>query len=129
MGSHDRAPHPAENGDLSKASQPRRRVLLAEEEALFRDGLRSLLEDEFRVVGTVRDFESLRAAVARLRPDVVVAGLSLLLTLAPALGASGWVLRSSTGGELRAAVRSDAPRATIAGATAVTPRAGLYSVT
>ena len=153
MGSPDRAPHPAENGDLSKASQPRRRVLLAEEEALFRDGLRSLLEDEFRVVGAITDLESLRAAVARLRPDVVVAGLSLLLArgieeagalraatqdarivivareprsavpLAPALGASGWVLRSSTGGELRAAVRSDAPRATLAGATAVTPRA------
>lgn len=131
--------------------------MLAEEEALVRDGLQSLLEDDFRVVGAVTDFESLRAAAARLRPDVVVAGLSLLLARgieeacafraatgdarivivarepqsavpdAAGLGASGWVLRSSRGGELRAAVRaavrSDAPRTTFAGATAVTPRA------
>jgi DNA-binding NarL/FixJ family response regulator len=130
---------------------------------------RILLEVEFRVVGAVTTFDSLQAAAARLRPDVVVAGLSTLLARgiekasalraaardtrivvvareprsavphAPALGASGWVLRSSSGEALLAAVRaaanrpplalrspamrSDASQATIAGAAAVTPRA------
>ena len=55
------------------------RVLLAEEETLVREGLRLLLEGDFRVVGTVADAESLRAQTRRLRPDVVVAGLRLLL--------------------------------------------------
>lgn len=154
---------------LRKAPEPGLTVLIAEEEALVRDGLQSLLEVEFQVVGAVAAFDSLQAAAARLRPDVVVAGLSTLMARGsekacalraaaldtrivvvareprgavphgPALGASGWVLRSSRGGALleavRAAgnrpplavrspaVRSDAPRATIAGAPAVTPRA------
>jgi DNA-binding NarL/FixJ family response regulator len=125
---------------MRKASTPRRRVLLAEGETLLRDGLRKLLEDDFRVVGAVSDFESLRAGAARLRPDVVVAGLSLLLARgveaaralraaapdarlivlarepqsavpeASSLGASGWVLRSSTEGDLRAVVRAAANR-------------------
>jgi DNA-binding NarL/FixJ family response regulator len=55
------------------------RVLLAEEETLVREGLRLLLEGDFRVVGTVADAESLPAETRRLRPDVVVAGLRLLL--------------------------------------------------
>jgi DNA-binding NarL/FixJ family response regulator len=151
---------------MRKAFKPRRRVLLAEGETLLRDGLRKLLEDDFQVVGAVSDFESLRAGATRLRPDVVVAGLSLLLArgveaaralraAAPdarlivlarepqsavpqtsVLGASGWVLRSSTEGELRAAVRAAATRRRLpsrlptglgageeTGTTAVTPRA------
>ena len=60
----DRAPHPAENADLRKASEPRLKVLLAEEEALVRGGLQRMLEDDFRVAGAVADFESLRAAVS-----------------------------------------------------------------
>jgi len=155
---------------MRKARPPRPRILLAEEETLPRDAFRRLLEDEFRVVGAVPDVESLRRAATRLQPDVVVAALSLLLARgvdearvacaaagsarlvvvarepeaavaeAPLLGACAWVLRSSTAGELLAAVRaagnrpplalrspevrSDASRVTIAGAaTAVTPRA------
>jgi len=54
------------------------RVLLAEDETLFREGLRLLLEGDFRVVETVADAESLRTETLRLRPDVVVAGLRLL---------------------------------------------------
>ena len=55
------------------------RVLLAEEETLVREGLRLLLESDFRVVGTAADAGSLRREAHRLRPDVVVAGLRLLL--------------------------------------------------
>jgi DNA-binding NarL/FixJ family response regulator len=55
------------------------RVLLAEEETLVREGLRLLFEGHFRVVGTVADAESLSREARRLRSDVVVAGLRLLL--------------------------------------------------
>ena len=125
---------------MRKALHPRPRILLAEEETLVREGLQRLLEDEFRVVGTVPDVESLRRAATRLQPDVVVAGHSLLLARgvdearvaraaagnarlvvvarkpeaavaeAPLLGACAWVLRSSTAEELRAAVRAAAAR-------------------
>jgi DNA-binding NarL/FixJ family response regulator len=110
------------------------RVLLAEDETLVREGLRLLLEGDFRVVGTVADAESLRAETRRLRPDVVVAGLRLLLgcpdgalsktpgvafvVLASEgddaraerlrLDVSGWVLRSSTALDLREAVQAAA---------------------
>jgi DNA-binding NarL/FixJ family response regulator len=111
------------------------RVLLAEVETLVREGLRLLLEGDFRVVGTVADAESLRAETRRLRPDVVVAGLRLLLAIpdgilakaAPGvafvvvasegddaraerlrLDVSGWVLRSSTALDLREAVQAAA---------------------
>ena len=111
------------------------RVLLAEEETLVREGLRLLLEGDFRVVGTVADAGSLSREVRRLRPDVVVAGLRLLLAcpagalsgLAPGVAlvvlasegddaragllpndVLGWVLRSSTALDLREAVQAAA---------------------
>jgi len=110
------------------------RVLLAEEETLVREGLRLLLEGDFRVVGTVADAGSLSRETRRLRPDVVVAGLRLLLAgpdgalskntgvafvvLASEgddaraerlrLDVSGWVLRSSTALDLREAVQAAA---------------------
>jgi DNA-binding NarL/FixJ family response regulator len=111
------------------------RVLLAEEETLVREGLRLLLEGDFRVVGTVADAESLRREARRLRPDVAVAGLRLLLACpagalskaAPGvafvvlaserddaradllpLDVSGWVRRSSTALDLREAVQAAA---------------------
>ena len=111
------------------------RVLLAEDETLFREGLRLLLEGDFRVVGTVADAASLRAETRRLRPDVVVADLRLLLACPdgslskaapgvalvvlasevadaraepPPVDVSGWVLRSSTALDLREAVQAAA---------------------
>ena len=110
------------------------RVLLAEEETLVREGLRLLLEGDFRVVGTVADAGSLSREVRRLRPDVVVAGLRLLLACPDGalsktpgvafvvlasegddaraerlrLDVSGWVLRSSTALDLREAVQAAA---------------------
>jgi DNA-binding NarL/FixJ family response regulator len=114
------------------------RVLVAEEETLVRDALRLLLEREFHVVGAVPDFDALRRTSVRLRPDVVVAAMPLFAgrarpemralrnalpdgglvilareaakpnAIAAALGAARWVLRSSTVGELLAAVRAAA---------------------
>lgn len=112
------------------------RVLIAEEETLVREALQLLLEQEFRVVAAVPDFDSLCRLTARLRPDVVVAGRPVFArrargavrafraavpearlvvvareaanggALAAALGASRWVRRSSTAAELVAAVRA-----------------------
>lgn len=50
------------------------RVLIAEDQALMRDGLRTILEleDGFSVVGTAADGEEALALALALRPDVVL---------------------------------------------------------
>ena len=53
------------------------RVLLADDHPLFVDGVRRLLEDKYEVVGTVADGKSLVLAAQQLRPDVVVADISM----------------------------------------------------
>lgn len=122
----------------ASAPPDRPRVLLAEEETLLRDALQGLLARDFSVVAAVPDLESMRREIVRLGPHVVVAGLSLLsardgdemhafrVAAAPAVVVvvadrppietddgrsttpSGWVLRSSTADDLRAAVRAAA---------------------
>lgn len=139
------------------------RVLIAEEETLVREAYQLLLEQEFRVVAAVPDFDALCSVTARLRPDVVVAAMPVFArrksgavrafraavpeaqlvvvareaanggALAAALGASGWVRRSSTAADLVAAVRAAHRRlpaspslpspAAVAPPIAVTPRA------
>lgn len=110
----------------------RTRVLVAENECLVRDGLRCLLGSWFEVVAGVAGLDELRREARRLLPDVVVCGLPVLLETglsdirelreeglrvvvvgtgsadlaaeAFARGAAGWITRSSSAGELRAAV-------------------------
>ena len=65
----------------------RPRVLLADDHKIVVEGLRSLLEAEFDLVGTVEDGRSLLAAAAELRPDVIVADISM-----PMLNVSGPVI-------------------------------------
>jgi DNA-binding NarL/FixJ family response regulator len=55
----------------------RPRILLADDHTMFAQGLRSLLEDEFELVGTVADGQSLVEAARRLDPDVVVVDISM----------------------------------------------------
>ncbi|HEY2853319.1 MAG TPA: response regulator transcription factor [Gemmatimonadaceae bacterium] len=62
-------------------------LLLADDHIIVADGLRSLLKDEFDLVGSVADGPSLVDAAARLRPDVIVSDLAM-----PGLDALG-VLR------------------------------------
>jgi DNA-binding NarL/FixJ family response regulator len=57
----------------------RARVLLADDHTLVAEGLASLLEDEFDLVGQVRDGRALVDAVRRLAPDVVVTDISMPL--------------------------------------------------
>jgi len=60
-------------------SVPRSRVLLADDHPMMLDGLRKLLEPDFEVVGAVMDGRELLKAAARLRPDLVIADISMPL--------------------------------------------------
>jgi DNA-binding NarL/FixJ family response regulator len=55
------------------------RVLLADDHKIVVEGLKSLLEAEFQLVGTAEDGRSLVSAAAELRPDVIVADISMPL--------------------------------------------------
>jgi DNA-binding NarL/FixJ family response regulator len=55
----------------------RPRILLADDHAIVADGLTSLLKDSYDLVGTVRDGQQLVEAAKRLRPDVIVADISM----------------------------------------------------
>ena len=54
------------------------KVLLADDHAIVAQGLELLLKDSFNLVGTVRDGRALVEAATRLRPDVIVADISML---------------------------------------------------
>jgi DNA-binding NarL/FixJ family response regulator len=59
-------------------STPRRpRVLLADDHLLVAEALRSLLAPDFDLVGVVNDGRALVEAAAKLRPDVIVADITM----------------------------------------------------
>jgi len=55
----------------------RPRVLLADDHTMFSQGLQSLLEDDFDLVGAVSDGEALVEAARRLNPDVIIVDISM----------------------------------------------------
>lgn len=55
------------------------RILLADDHRIVAEGLRSLLDPEFELVGIVEDGRALLAAVEELHPDVIVADISMPL--------------------------------------------------
>ncbi|UCD35686.1 MAG: response regulator transcription factor [Nitrospiraceae bacterium] len=57
----------------------RPRILLADDHRIVAEGLRSLLEPEFEVVRIVEDGRALVDAAEKLRPDVIVADISMPL--------------------------------------------------
>jgi len=57
----------------------RARILLADDHRIVAEGLRSLLEPEFELVGIVEDGRALLTAAEKLRPDVIVADISMPL--------------------------------------------------
>jgi DNA-binding NarL/FixJ family response regulator len=57
----------------------RKRVLLADDHKIVAEGLRSLLEQEFELVGTVEDGRALIEAAQKLNPDVIVTDISMPL--------------------------------------------------
>jgi len=55
------------------------RVLLADDHKIVIEGLRSLLEDEFEILGHVEDGRALVEQTSTLHPDVIVADISMPL--------------------------------------------------
>lgn len=55
----------------------RPRVLLADDHRMVAEGVKSLLEEEFELVAVVEDGRQLVASVRRLRPDVIVADITM----------------------------------------------------
>ncbi|WP_119270592.1 response regulator [Taklimakanibacter deserti] len=55
----------------------RPRVLLADDHRIVSEGLKGLLADDFELVGMVEDGRALIAAARTLKPDVVVADISM----------------------------------------------------
>jgi DNA-binding NarL/FixJ family response regulator len=53
------------------------RILLADDHKIVLEGLKGLLDPEFELVGTVEDGRALVAQAAKLRPDVIVADISM----------------------------------------------------
>lgn len=52
-------------------------LLLADDHVIVAEGLRSLLKDDFELVGTVNDGVALVEAADRLRPDIIVSDLAM----------------------------------------------------
>lgn len=57
----------------------RAKVLVADDHRMVAEGLRSLLEPEFELVGIVEDGRAMLEAVEKLKPDVVVVDVSMPL--------------------------------------------------
>jgi DNA-binding NarL/FixJ family response regulator len=55
----------------------RKRVLLADDQAEMLDEVRSLLDEDYEVVGAVENGEQLVEAATTLRPDVIVSDISM----------------------------------------------------
>ena len=66
---------------MRRAGEPaaRPRVILADDHRIVIEGLRSILEPHFDLVGTVTDGRALVAATEELKPDVVVVDISMPL--------------------------------------------------
>lgn len=57
----------------------RPRVLLADDHRIVAEGLRSLLEPRYELIGIVEDGRQLREAALQLEPDVIVADITMPL--------------------------------------------------
>lgn len=55
----------------------RPRILLADDHRLIAEGLRSLLEPEFELIGIVEDGRALIESVEKLNPDVIIADVTM----------------------------------------------------
>lgn len=55
----------------------RPRVLLADDHTIVTEGLKSILDPEFELVGTVEDGRAMLVAAEELQPDVIVADITM----------------------------------------------------
>ena len=63
--------------DTVRADQPRLRLLIADDHAIFSDALRSYLEKNFEVIGQVADGRALLYEAAKLKPDLVIVDVGM----------------------------------------------------
>ena len=63
----------------SNHSGARPRVLIADDHSIVAEGLRSLLERNYDVIGMVQDGQALLSEASRLKPDVVVLDIAMPL--------------------------------------------------
>jgi DNA-binding NarL/FixJ family response regulator len=63
--------------DMSPMTKPR--ILLADDHRMVAEGLKGILTEEFELVGIVEDGRAMVAAARKLRPDVIVADISMPL--------------------------------------------------
>ena len=61
----------------TKLLHPKPRLLLADDHAIVIEGLRKLLQSEFDLVGAVGDGWALLEAAAKVKPDIIVADVSM----------------------------------------------------
>ncbi|MCM3902914.1 MAG: response regulator transcription factor [Pyrinomonadaceae bacterium] len=52
-------------------------ILLADDHTMFAEGLKSLLEDEFELLGTVRDGQALVEMARTMSPDIIIVDISM----------------------------------------------------
>jgi DNA-binding NarL/FixJ family response regulator len=62
---------------MSSMTKPR--ILLADDHRMVAEGLKGILTEEFELVGIVEDGRAMVAAARKLRPDVIVADISMPL--------------------------------------------------
>jgi len=63
--------------DTVRTNQPRPRLLIADDHAIFSDALRSFLERNFEVIGQVLDGRALLEQAEKLRPDLVIVDVGM----------------------------------------------------
>ncbi len=67
------------NGGIDMATEVKQKVVIAEDHAILRDGLKSLLTSnmDFEVVGEAEDGREAIRCVERLKPDLIIMDLSM----------------------------------------------------
>ncbi len=65
------------NPTLAKVSEPKRRIVLADDHPIFLEGLKRLLQTEFDVVGTASAGDQLVELATTAKPDLVVTDYSM----------------------------------------------------
>jgi DNA-binding NarL/FixJ family response regulator len=68
---------PIISNERDRRTFPRRRLLLADDHAIFADALRLLLEQQYEVVGVVSDGRMLVTAAVQLNPDVIIVDVGM----------------------------------------------------
>ncbi len=63
--------------EARRGAVTRPRVLLADDHRMMAEGLKALLHDEFELVGIVEDGRAMIEAAEKLRPDVIVADVTM----------------------------------------------------